>query len=579
MKKINIEDIKRATIALWHRFPEAIVYLTCLTIWSLMNVWNVVETLSDTMEQMESAWCTVTVMQNVSLYYFFSIAAVLSVVLRFWGEEVQNKQRFVLVGIVAYLLLMADTVFLWTRPEELSVELILAHVSCITALLIGGVFLPFFREKDDLSSWNLALRMTLFAVVCSWTCCLLSGGVDLLLGSLDLLFGIDIDSRWYSTVVIIFCIWLAMMLWMSRLPEGEKKFDRVPVTSKFLTGMVRYLLLPLVLGYLVVLYVYAAKILIAFELPKGGVCWYVTILMSFCLAYEFLLYPLQCKVKAENGTSHTFERKVIQWLPVIILPLLLLMSVAIGRRISDYGITVSRLYMVTLNLWFYVVCIGLWLTRARRIHWISLSFAFCFLLTSVLPVVNFCNISRVVILDRIEQHFASHEHPELPMDEKSYDTYMKSLPWEEAEKLQDELEYVYSMYDRKQIERYVTKDVYFYQSYRPKDVEKSGIEYYYNHNSSIEVPEGYSHFDRFCPIDISVNANDSTIWRLFYEDNDSLTFVIDVEQLPDSNFVGTFMLEDVERRGVLCVDHLSINPVYNDSVMSWVDLQGYFFTK
>lgn len=579
MKKINIGDIKRVTIALWNRFPEAIVYLTCLTIWSVMNVWDVVDSTNNMAGYTGSARFVLTDMQNVALFYFFSIATILSVVLRFWGEEVRNKRRFIMMGTVAYLLLMADAVFLWTSTEDLNTELVLAHVSCITALLTGGVFLPFFREKDDLASWNLTLRMAIFAVVCACACGMLSGGVDLLLGSLDLLFGIEIKSKWYGTISVLLSVWLAMMLWLSRLPEGEKKFDREPVTSKFLTGMVRYLLLPLVLGYLVVLYVYATKILFAFELPKGGVCWYVTILMLCCLIYEILLYPLQRKVETEEGRKQTFEHQVSRWLPMVILPLLVLMSVAIGRRIFDYGITVSRLYMLTLNLWFYAACIGLWLTHARRIHWISLSFAACFLLTSALPVVNFCNISRLTVLNRIDQHFATHEHPELPMDDKVYEAYMTFLPWEEAEKLQDDLRYVKSLYDRDQVDKYVTKDVYFYQSYRPENVAERRLEYFFNNKSSIEVPEGYHRFDVVSLDGARVNTKDSTVWRLFFEYNDSLTFVIDVEQLPDSSFGGNFMLEDVDSRGLLCVDHLSIDPIYGDSAMAWVDLRGYFFTK
>lgn len=86
-------------------------------------------------------------------------------------------------------------------------------------------------------------------------------------------------------------------------------------------------------------------------------------------------------------------------MPVLILPLLLLMTIGIIRRFNDYGITINRLYLATLNGWFYIVCIGLFVIKARRINWIPVSFAGIFLLTSALPV-NYAGITRIRFLKR-----------------------------------------------------------------------------------------------------------------------------------------------------------------------------------
>ena len=88
-----------------------------------------------------------------------------------------------------------------------------------------------------------------------------------------------------------------------------------------------------------------------------------------------------------------FEQRVARGLPIAILPLLVLMTIGIARRFNDYGITLNRLYLLTLNIWFYIVCIGLFVLRARRIQWIAVSFAGIFLLTSVLPV-NYARLTQ-----------------------------------------------------------------------------------------------------------------------------------------------------------------------------------------
>ena len=51
------------------------------------------------------------------------------------------------------------------------------------------------------------------------------------------------------------------------------------------------------------------------------------------------------------------------------------MTIGIIRRFNDYGVTINRLYLITLNVWCYFVCITLILIKAKRINWIPVSFS------------------------------------------------------------------------------------------------------------------------------------------------------------------------------------------------------------
>ncbi len=68
---------------------------------------------------------------------------------------------------------------------------------------------------------------------------------------------------------------------------------------------------------------------------------------------------------------------------LIMLPLLALMTVGIFRRVDDYGITVLRGYLIVINIWLYGVCVYQFITKARRVKWIIISFAAIALLSSV----------------------------------------------------------------------------------------------------------------------------------------------------------------------------------------------------
>lgn len=575
MKKINLNDISKASRALVQRFPVALAFLCLLTVWTLFHVWDKVYTFSEYRNPEEGVWFKLSNIQNGTIFYYLSIGTVLSLVLRFWGEEVRDRRLVKGVSIASHLLLLADAAFLWFRPDgSIYTELLLAHGALCTALLIAGIFLPFFRERHDLASWNLTLRMTCFAALCPLACGIVSLGLYLLLNSLDWLFGITVNHHWHSSLTAVLMIFVAGALWMSRLPKGEEKFNRLALTSKFLTGMVRYLFLPLVLGYLLVLYGYGAKILLNMELPKGGVCLLIIMLMMGCLGIELLLYPLQRKAEAEGGKKHAFERWLVRWLPIIILPLLVLMSVAIGRRLYDYGITEDRLYVLTLNLWFYAACLGLFVTRARRIHWVSLSFGLLFLLTSALPV-NYCSITYDVITSRIDRFLESHEHPGLPMSREVYEAFSESLPAQEAEQLRGDLRYIHNLYSQKEIERYVDKEANLWRVYAEKT---ANFEYNNTHQGFVFVPESYHRFRSASEYSLLTNVHDSTLWRIRLDD--SLVVVLDIEQLPDaSDHTTPWLLPEVSGKGVFSVTSLEIQDDWNDSIQSRLTIHGYYFEE
>ena len=101
------------------------------------------------------------------------------------------------------------------------------------------------------------------------------------------------------------------------------------------------------------------------------------------------------------------------------------------RRFNDYGITVNRLYLATLNGWFYFVCIGLFAIKARRINWIPISFAIIFLLTSALPV-NYAGITKNVILNEIKAEMQRSCQAKAPLSLQQYEEWMYSLPEKQA---------------------------------------------------------------------------------------------------------------------------------------------------
>ncbi|MDE6721763.1 MAG: DUF4153 domain-containing protein [Bacteroidaceae bacterium] len=461
------------------RFPVPSAFITVLSLFLIFNTIDEGNMLSE------------KAVGSVS--YYLSVGYLLSLTLRLWEEEGRKQRTVLIVNIVAHLILLADAIYVYhalADYENNNWELVVARAAAIFSLWLSLFFLSFFKEKDNIASWNFTMRLMANFVICYMIGNIMWGGLSLLLASLDTLFGIDFHYKWYGVLGILTSLFLSTWLFLGRMPEGKEKHDREPIESGFLNAVMRFLFLPLVGLYIIVLYIYAAQILVRWELPNGWVSWLVVTSMIGLIVIEFGLYPIR---KLQNKRT---DNLIARYLPVAILPLLLLMTVGIIRRFNDYGITVNRLYLITLNLWFYFVCITLFLTKARRINWITISFALIFLLTSAFPI-NYLSITRNYMESHIEKTLADKQ---LPLNAKQYEQLLRSMPKEEAIQLNDQIRYIRNYYGCCYTEAYVKDSTYisFYYDFLEDDPYTIDVDtvtcpisnslYHYD----IDIPEGYS---------------------------------------------------------------------------------------
>ncbi|MDO4164859.1 MAG: DUF4153 domain-containing protein [Bacteroides sp.] len=434
-----------------------------------------------------------------TISYYLSVGTLLSLTLHLWCEEVKRQAWKVGIHLLIHALFVVDALYLYNNitPESSFTEIGIAHAAGILAVGLSVFFLSFQHEKNDIPSWNFAAQTLSAYAVAAVVGYIMAGGISLLIFSLEKLFDADISMKCYGYVLILCCVPLALLLFLGLIPQGDEKHNPQPQASSFLTGILHYLFLPLTAGYLLVLYIYAARILSAWELPIGWVSWLVVALMTVCILLEFGLYPARFKQEGNR-----FDQWIARWLPVLVLPLLLLMTAGIVRRISDYGITINRLYLATLNAWFYLVCIGLFITKARRINWIPISFALIFLLTSILPV-NYASITRKTLYNGIAEAMQQGCETEPPLSFEEYENWLSTLPAEESDQLNDHLLYMQNWFGAKSISGLLKDDAisHLYSHKYAADTlteESTKIDYIQysatiEANSPILIPDGYTH--------------------------------------------------------------------------------------
>jgi len=220
----------------------------------------------------------------------------------------------------------------------------------------------------------------------------------------------------------IFCFVLFSPLYfLANIPGKTDKHSDEIWLSKTSKIFALYILTPIAAFYAVILYVYLFKIIITWELPKGLVTWLVSSLMCLGLLVGISLYPARYKASRYFG--------------LIMLPLLALMSVGLFRRFADYGITISRGYVLLLNIWSYGICAYVFFTKGQRIKWIFVSFAIVALLFSVGPL-SVANITRHILTSEVNKYMNDN-----------YD----NLDSKDRKKIRDKVKYLSRMYGKESV--------------------------------------------------------------------------------------------------------------------------------
>lgn len=367
--------------------------------------------------------------------YYFPAAALLITAFTLYREAnpARPLNRFV-APVTSVLWLAFCIIMTVSMPISRTDGIMLGTL--IVAIIITTATLAFRHSKDDREFWRLIMGAIIAAVVAGIGAGIFFGGLQLLLIGVETLFGISFYSEITLDIIIVCYMFICPVVWLQMLPSLTPNDERTIKMPRFLGGLLHFLFMPLVGAYLITLYVYLFKIVFTWELPEGMVSYLVTALMAGTIAILFCLYP----TRFEEG--HRFDKLVARWLPILTLPLLILMTVGIVRRFSDYGLTMPRLYVLTFNIWCYGVCLWLVKCKGSRVIWIPVSFATILLLTSVGPQ-NYSNLAKVWIKHDIRTALKGKK---LPLNEREYDQLFKSKA-PEMQRVLAQLSYISSYYN------------------------------------------------------------------------------------------------------------------------------------
>jgi len=370
-KQLTTKKLRETLVATFERMPLSVIF--AVIAFSIFVIQIAVENLPVYIDNiLGKSIITVIVM------FFLSITVYL------YGET-RNVRR--LTGWYNQLATLVFGLLFYYFFEENLFDNFYAESFIYIAMTIVGtiaaVFIaPFIAQALKGKAKQRDFCIFGYSLVLSTAMAIVVGIVVMLLGfagwlSITTLFDIDFDNvyaYWAALSLSLF----APIFFLSQIPSVQIDTSTSIEDNKFFGFLIKYIGLPAITFYFIILYVYTLKVLVNFsQWPHGEVAWMV-IGFSF---FGYLIYT----------ASYIFERdfkpaqKFRQIFPYIVIPQIFMLFYAIGLRINQYDITINRYLVVAFGIWLLLISLHFIFSHKKYLGAIPLGMILFIIITSLGP--------------------------------------------------------------------------------------------------------------------------------------------------------------------------------------------------
>ncbi|NJL13009.1 MAG: DUF4153 domain-containing protein, partial [Microscillaceae bacterium] len=312
---------------------------------------------------------------NLMLLAFQGIPLFLGIhLLNLRYPEASGQNRLCWLGAVG---LLAFQFWLFADPPNVRDFFRYGLLQVSFHLLVA--FAPYWTGRQENGFWQYNQRLFLRILAAALYSSVLYLGIAASLLSISVLFDMEIEPTIYARLWVLMVGLFNTWFFLGGVPRDFAELEADDFYPRPLKLFTQFVLLPLVSLYGLILFGYALKILITWNLPQGLVSYLVLAFSVTGIFSLLLIHPLREK------EGHQWIKIFAQFFFLALLPLLALLFVAIGRRILDYGLTEPRYIVLVLAFWLLGLSLYFVLRSQAEIRFIPISLAVLMLLSAYGP--------------------------------------------------------------------------------------------------------------------------------------------------------------------------------------------------
>lgn len=339
----NIERTFSRARYSFERFPFSMAFILISAILFSIGIYNGQDIFGDGLDSLHA-------IKYIKLGHIFLLATLISIFLSLLfqaltisakdSEELKKFRLFkIFIGIVSIIILYGVyDLFLYTGGKLFSYDRGYSYFGTLFFFIVSSCYIAKVFYHNDYVAYFIKI---LFQAVTSMSySVVLFLGTTAIYSSLKHLFGVEIKDIVYANTAIFIFLPFNLGIFLSGFPKSRDSFDNYKI-AKVSRVLLTNILIPIFTIYGLILYVYFAKIIFTKEMPKGII---TNLVLWFSLLSVALIFIL--KVVENFEISDIFKK----YFPIAMLPLLAVMFYSIGLRISQYGITESRYFVVVFGI-------------------------------------------------------------------------------------------------------------------------------------------------------------------------------------------------------------------------------------
>jgi hypothetical protein len=285
------------------------------------------------------------------------------------------KGLVMVMGLGILWLIVADIQNQMDSGSDQSQAIQIFGYGLLTHLVVA--FLPFIGNFKINAFWQYNKSLFIRAFTTVLYTGVLFAGISGAILAITQLFDVDFGSKIYAYLWYIMALPMSVIIFCAGVPTDINELESSTDLPKGLRIFVQFILIPLVVLYLLILYAYMGKIIVQWSLPQGWVTILIMVFSVLGMLAMLLVHPYQHQ--KENGWVKWYTKGYY----VALLPLLILQYVAIFTRIGDYGFTAPRWAVLAITVWLTWITLYNVFFKGRNIVLIPLTLfitAFLFLL-------------------------------------------------------------------------------------------------------------------------------------------------------------------------------------------------------
>ena len=366
----KLENLKNSILDVNKRFPISLLIIIIVS-WLLFTIlhWNFTEEVENNI--IRSIFSLIVVFFLRTWYYMFQESTTI------------KKLKSIIVQIAIYLFWI--WFFIWFDQNINNLENFIFLILSLTWIISLLFFAPYikiiFTKKYSQSIYytyfynisvvfltSFILWLVLFILWNIW--------IWAVFELFDFSWIEHNKVVWDWTIIALSII--TPIFALNQLPSKKSFTQNHFKENIFFSFLIKYITIPFIYIYFIILYAYTIKVLSNFwEWPKGEVSWMVIWFSIFWYTTYIYSYIFEEKNKSISAFRKLF--------PYVVIPQIFMLAYAIYLRIAQYDITTNRYFVVVFWLWLLTISIYYILSHKKKISTIVSSLTLFIILISIWP--------------------------------------------------------------------------------------------------------------------------------------------------------------------------------------------------